>query len=79
MAVGEGTVAARVELLRVLPASSLEEHTGSPSTSITGSKRPHVIPLASDSFYALSRKVSAVTRVDEDDIDADLAGFTRKS
>lgn len=39
MAVGEGTVAARVELLRVLPASSLEEYTGPPSTSITGSKR----------------------------------------
>lgn len=44
----EGTVAARVELLRVLPASSLEEHTGPPSTSITGSKRTHVIPLAVD-------------------------------
>lgn len=39
IAVGEGTVVARVELHRVLLASSLEEHTGPPSTSITGSKR----------------------------------------
>lgn len=30
MAEGEGTVAARVERLRVLPASSLNEHTGPP-------------------------------------------------
>lgn len=56
---GEGTVAARVELLRVLPASSLEEHTGPHlPASLAAKDFSYSSCLRSDPFYALSPKVS---------------------